>query len=326
MDGNSGKNLIITEETAEATVNQFFTTMAVNMNLPYSDIDSGVTKNAKVEIENYIPAIILVGYDGFYIYSAELIDDEIKYVFKPKIPYTYEENDMIINFTLDNYVTIYNKSMYVPESSRVYEGYLHNAGTYESDREDYDGYTREQLLQSTNNLSLIIDKFDIYNFPAFLKGADITNDYKFDEKGNMIADASDFHKKRRETIVNLITQALTEEVNEHNRYATMLGVEYVFSIPEISKDEWINSIDDVSILAFIQGIPIGIDEYYNNYALGGTRIVRAKDIYVAKVDGIMCYHKETCEHVQDFGNVEEILLSKEEAAEKGYYWCKDCQP
>ena len=81
MDGNSGKNLIITEETAEATVNQFFTTMAVNMNLPYSDIDSGVTKNAKVEIENYIPAIILVGYDGFYIYSAELIDDEIKYVF-----------------------------------------------------------------------------------------------------------------------------------------------------------------------------------------------------------------------------------------------------
>lgn len=325
VGGSSGKNLNITEETLYAVANQFFTTMAVNMNLPYSDLDSAVTKNAKAEVENYIPAIILVGYDGFYIYSAELVGDEIKYVFKPKIPYTYEEGNMIINFTLDNYVTIYNKSPIVSENIRIYEGYLYDAGTY--DPTEYDGYTREQLVNATTNLSLIIDKLDIYTFPSFLKDAEVTKDYEFDEKGNMIEEAGEFHKKRRETIVNLITQALNEEMNEHNRYATMLGIEYYFSIPEISKDQWINSVDDVSVLAFVQGIPIGIDEHYNNFALGGTRIVRAKDIYGGK-DGN--YHRETCTYIdyKNIGdvNIEEFLLSKEEGAKKGYTWCPICKP
>ena len=325
VGGPNGKHLIVTEEVLDAVANQFFTTMAVNMNLPYSDIDSDVTKNAKAEVENYIPALILVGYDGFYIYSAELIGDEIKYVFKPKIPYAYEENNMIINFTLDNYVTIYNMNQHVPEDLRVYKGYLHDAGSYDATK--YAGYTKEQLVQATDNLSIIIDKFNTYTFPDFLKSTDVTKDYKFDDKGNMIAEAGEFHQKRRETIVSLITQALNDEMNEHNRYATMLGVEYYFSIPEISKDQWINSIDDVSVLAFVQGIPIGIDEHYNNFALGGTRIVRAKNIYGGN-DGK--YHKETCSYI-DYANVgdaniKEFLISREEGAEKGYTWCEICQP
>ena len=99
--------------------------MAVNMNLPYSDLDSDVTKNAKAEIESYIPAMIIVGYDVFYIYSAELVGNEIKYILKPKIPYTYEEKNMIINFTLDNYVKIYNKNsgLLGGQITRIYEGY-----------------------------------------------------------------------------------------------------------------------------------------------------------------------------------------------------------
>ncbi|MBO5178794.1 MAG: hypothetical protein J6B87_00385 [Clostridia bacterium] len=337
VGGPNGKNLVITEDVANAAINQFFTTMAVNMNLPYSDLDSNVTKNAKVDIESYIPAIIIVGYDGFYIYSAELVGNEIKYILKPKIPYAYEEKNMVINFTLDNYVKIYNKNpgLLSGQTARIYEGYLYdkNSDIYLDDETKYVDYAKNQLIYSTTNLSLILDKFKSdYTFPEFLLADNVSADYKFDEKGNMIkyddgTYASDFHQKRRETIVNLITQALTEEVNEHNHYSTMLGVQYDFSIPEISKEKWINTVDDITILAFIQGVPIGIDQHYNSYALGGTRIVRAQDIY-GGYDGK--YHKETCSLIDYENNgldkVQEILLSKEEAVEKDYFWCEVCQP
>ena len=316
--------------------------MAVNMNLPYSDLDSDVTKNAKAEIESYIPAMIIVGYDGFYIYSAELVGNEIKYILKPKIPYTYEEKNMIINFTLDNYVKIYNKNsgLLGGQITRIYEGYLYDKDSdiFLKDKTTYADYTKNNLIQSTTNLSLILENLKgDYTFPDFLLDEKVSQDYKFDEKGNMLAYkdtdtgeeyfASAFHEKRRETIVNLITQALTEEVNEHNHYSTMLGVQYDFSIPEISKEKWINTIDDITVLAFIQGMPIGINQHYNSYALGGTRIVRAKDIYGGK-DGK--YHRETCSYINYANkgdeNIVEFLLSKEDAVQRDYYWCEICQP
>ena len=194
------------------------------------------------------------------------------------------------------------------------------------------------MIQSTTNLSLILENLKgDYTFPDFLLDEKVSQDYKFDEKGNMLAYkdsdtgeeyfASAFHEKRRETIVNLITQALTEEVNEHNHYSTMLGVQYDFSIPEISKEKWINTIDDITVLAFIQGMPIGINQHYNSYALGGTRIVRAKDIYGGK-DGK--YHRETCSYINYANkgdeNIVEFLLSKEDAVQRDYYWCEICQP
>ena len=135
--------------------------MAVNMNLPYSDLDSDVTKNAKAEIESYIPAMIIVGYDGFYIYSAELVGNEIKYILKPKIPYTYEEKNMIINFTLDNYVKIYNKNsgLLGGQITRIYEGYLYDKDSdiFLKDKTTYADYTKNNLIQSTTNLSLILE-------------------------------------------------------------------------------------------------------------------------------------------------------------------------
>lgn len=333
--------MTITEDTAYATINQFFTTMAVNMNLPYSDLDFGVTQNAKTEIERYIPAIIIVGYDGFYIYSAELVGGEINYILKPKIPYAYEENNMVINFTLDNYVTIYNKNG-LPSGmdSRVYQGYLYDEGSYSDPDNLLTSTSLEEITKLTSNLSLMIDRLSknsIFSdtksgFPAFLRADNVSKDYRFDEKGNMLkyddgTYASEFHQIRRETIVNLITEALSEEVNEHNHYSTMLGVQYDFSIPEISKEKWINTVDDITVLAFIQGMPIGIDQHYNSYALGGTRIVRPKELF-GGVDGK--YHKESCSYINYTNDgdakIAEYLLSKEEAVSKDYFWCKYCQP
>ena len=106
-------------------------------------------------------------------------------------------------------------------------------------------------------------------------------DYEFDRNMNVInADkVSEFHIRRRNAIINTIVSVMREEFNEHNYYAKSLGITYDFNIPNISKDQWNNTIDDVSVLAFLQGMPMGVDSYYNNYSLGGAKIVLKGKIY-----------------------------------------------
>lgn len=352
-----GKNINITEGLATEAIKQFFTTMAVNFNLPYNN-------NAIVDLQSYIPAVLIIGYDGFYIYSAEEINGEIIYTLKPKIPYSYEENGVIINFTLDNYVTMYySGNHYSDVKTRVFSGYLYSEYVNEyKEITDSGDLTQniETLPYVTDNLSLILkcmvdERSTSYdeNIPSFLTtGNEGTNmvpleDYKFDEKGNMIPYidaegkeyyASEFHKKRRETIVGLITAALEDEINEHNSYAAALGVEYKFVLPEISKEEWINTVDDVSVLSFIQGLPIGVDEKYNNYALGGSRIVYTDYIYCVKVtensNTKSYYHRENCEDVieaqkeidENKYELSDIFFNKAQAAKAGYHWCTKCKP
>lgn len=77
-----------------------------------------------------------------------------------------------------------------------------------------------------------------------------------------------------------------------------MGITYDFSIPDIGRDQWNNTIDDVSILSFIQGMPMGYETYYNNYSMGGARIIQAPVFYseTVKENGSEhnIYHKEWC--------------------------------
>ena len=127
----------------------------------------------------------------------------------------------------------------------------------------------------------------------------VNKDYTFDNDKKLIGNASAFHQMRRATIIKTITDVMREEFNEHNEYSKMVGVTYKFNIPDISNDQWNNTIDDVSVLAFMQGMPMGGDVYYNNYSLGGARIVKSQNIFCEIVDtagspydnGIQRYHR-----------------------------------
>ena len=61
---NDGKRIDLNPAICQAAINQFFNTMTVNYNMPYNE-------ESVIYLESYIPVIMLVGYDGFYIYSAE---------------------------------------------------------------------------------------------------------------------------------------------------------------------------------------------------------------------------------------------------------------
>ena len=104
----------------EASVNTFFTSVANNFKM------SGSSKDA---IKEYIPAIVYTLYDGYYIYTpfTNTLGDDIQVIsdstyqngertfgLKPYIYYSREykidsENDFIITYSLDNYITIQGK-------------------------------------------------------------------------------------------------------------------------------------------------------------------------------------------------------------------------
>ena len=379
-----GKKMSITDGVAEATVDRFFNTLSVNFNLPM-DRDT-----SEAYFDRYIPAIIIVGYDGLYVYSCENVNGEYKFTFKPKIPYTetieYKTGEYcIINYTLDNYVKLYFPNITFGESyytnmlpadnstgmgTHQIDGYV--GVDIDSDQDgipdflenfndinasggekptldpfnirpnvmrsgkDLDKYVQDNLSTMYNEVELsyylfemagngIIDgekiRFLIDEGPngvvskhrhgtnlsehpslaSFysdntdkddqakilgLSFSPVNIDYQFDDNGKIISDASPFHIRRREVIINTIVSVMREEFNEHNSYAKTLGITYNFNIPNIGRDEWNNTIDDVTVVAFMQGMPVGTDSYYNNYSLGAARMVLKKNIFGEIVYGV----------------------------------------
>ena len=81
-----GKTLDVTPAIAKEGIKSFFKTLAVNNTLPFT-ADENYAENY---FSPYIPAIVIVAYDGFYIYSVDDDGGEYKYVLSPKIPYAYE--------------------------------------------------------------------------------------------------------------------------------------------------------------------------------------------------------------------------------------------
>ena len=341
-----GKTLDVTPAIAKEGIKSFFNTLAVNNTLPFT-ADENYAENY---FSPYIPAIVVVAYDGFYIYSVEDDGGEYKYVLSPKIPYAYEEDGYIINFTLGNAIKLYAKN------GVLYEGEFKNAHINDTEViDEYDiyenilgGSTLTKLPQLTTNMSLIVyaltqnTYFD--DLPDFLKSSNANvsmlqdyDDKHSDDGSNTPLDYSDdvseFNIKRRSVIINTIVEVLNDKINNHNRYADMMGVTYDFYLPEIDDAEWINAVDDVSIMAFMQGLPTGTDTYYNSYALGASRIVEATYIYGT---GDKKYHTSRCQLLngqfdadgfpKDGGLVKEMFLNKIDAAKGGYNPCMVCKP
>lgn len=216
----------------------------------------------------YIPAIVIIEYDGYSIYAVdESLDSsgvpEISHRWRPKKPYVYsDQSGNSIAFTLDGALTAYESS-----TDQWHRG-------------------RQNELQSVTSIPL-------------LQRADL------------------FEQVRRSTIVHSIEDDLAGYINRHNEYASRLGVNYLFTLPLLSQEDWNNSLNDVGVVVFLQGIPVG-DRYYNNYAFGGGRLVQNRPWLggVHEMTGLKYHYRDTC--ALGYRN-EEIFANRRDAAAKGYY-------
>lgn len=145
----------------EASANTFFTSIASNFNM------EGYNKDV---LKDYVPALVYTMYDGYYIYSPytntlsnnEQKDDatysngEKIYGLKPYVYYScrYKKSDIdvVITYTLDNYITIQGKV----NGESVYKyGYLLDNIIVNGDSVAYrqisiDEEVTEEFVDSTN--------------------------------------------------------------------------------------------------------------------------------------------------------------------------------
>lgn len=71
-----------------------------------------------------------------------------------------------------------------------------------------------------------------------------------------------FAKHKKDVIINTVEANLaqaTEQAQQNN-------VDYEYRLPIISYNEWEQALENISIIAYMQGIPLGL-KYYNSYAI-----------------------------------------------------------
>lgn len=106
-----GQTIDVTPAIAKEGIKVFFESFSVNNTLPFVEDE----KFAESYFSPYIPAIVVIAYDGFYVYSIEkTASGTYEYVLSPKIPYAYAETTSngtyYINFSLRKlYKTIYSR-------------------------------------------------------------------------------------------------------------------------------------------------------------------------------------------------------------------------
>ncbi|MCX7772808.1 MAG: hypothetical protein N2376_06825 [Clostridia bacterium] len=143
---------------------------------------------------------------------------------------------------------------------------------------------------------------------------------------NVISDEALFEQIRRRTIVEALKKDINYAINKHNDIARRFGISYYFTLPTIENEDWYKTIDDVGLLVFFQGMPIGItNERINNFSLGGARVVKLSKYFGQEdpLTHIKYYHKQGCPQLL---SQDTAFDSRANSAKNGYFPCRICNP
>lgn len=156
----------------EASANAFYNALEAGF---------GLEGYSKEDLKMYVPALVYTMYDGYYIYSPytnvadisgedgleiDLDSKEIDYGFKPYVYYSCRyvngDIDVIINYSLDNYITVQGT---IGENAVYKSGYLltiasspSREGVYYNESEDKCYYSGIEIQEESNLADYLLDK------------------------------------------------------------------------------------------------------------------------------------------------------------------------
>lgn len=122
----------------------------------------------------------------------------------------------------------------------------------------------------------------------------IANYLKISEENNPDNYSSEFNEHRRQVIKNSITTNLQATL------ANYKGNIDEFQMPELEETEWDKIINNVSLISFMQGLPLK-NKYYRGYSVvtntQSREFVNPNEIYIINRNK---YHKITCKDSQNW--------------------------
>lgn len=252
-------------------------------------------------IKSHIPAVAVVDYNGVYIYSIDNYVDSVSgsdytdYVLKPKRYFTYSYAIVSGEVVEIDDVTAYSDAITVIFTM---DDYIMVVG----DNAVLTGF----YLEDDNNNQVL------YNSNSAMRDKVIQH----------------LRIKRSQVISEIVSREMSFAVNNHNLYS---DVDYEFTFPTIALSAWEEMVDNVGIIAFLQGINIGNTQLdYVAHGISGLKV--SKRYVVSKAtDGISSldyfhYTNECSVYKSSNKSFTGYYMNKVDAATDGYYPCPVCNP
>jgi len=164
----------------DAAMNRFLETVYINFG-----VDDKVGQDS---LKANLPVQMVVGYDGLHIHTWDNVFNsdtgtkETKEIWMPKIPYSYYDkvSNITLNFTLDDYVYVYNNTNAAKDEGRREKLALKYPVELFTSAATFDNIRRQSIIQliqkqlefftnRANYLSKVFGQGYIYNIPMISK-------------------------------------------------------------------------------------------------------------------------------------------------------------
>ena len=163
------------------------------------------------------------------------------------------------------------------------------------------------------------------------EGSETLLDFKVTKSNDPEKETSAIVQRKREVIKDSINKNLNQAISNYGR-----NTKGQFKLPVLTESDWDQMLKNVSLITFVQGIPIGVKSY-NNYAIATSTMNKAfvepSEIYYTTSDNDKeidrYYHRVFCKQTKDvdytgYRGVEFVLqefkITKENSA---FYYLHD---
>lgn len=347
--GYSGTSDNIISVNAQVGVDTFLNSLYNNFGIKGND----TTENY---LQYFIPAIAIIDYNGVQVSSIEEFTENgqnvIKHVLKPKKYYSY-------TYYLCATPGDVSKLTYTEDYETAVKNGLHSTHIVEFTMDDYITH-RGYVSKNTGDIDEIgVSSFyisDSKNNSKLVANVDSNASLLQREKDVLPKIISNLQNKRKSVIINSIQDEMEYATNNNNSYASQAGIRYNFVFPTLEEGEMESQIQNVGIMALVQGISIG-NRYLNVRAYSTSKLTEITRYYLSipNTDGIdktkynlNLYHKDkNCPEYRAFASNKEnvnitpsFLFTKQQAASvkavlkkdntyiqlEGFYPCPVCNP
>ena len=134
-----------------------------------------------------------------------------------------------------------------------------------------------------------------------------------------------FINEKKEVIIAILSDQMEFYINAHSESANQVNqVQYQFTLPTITGEDWARLIDAPTLISFLQGVQTPYDNsFLNIYALAGSEVEKNIFYYISEDStGVKYYHRSGCSRLADADKRQ--VYSMKQAAKHGAYPCQEC--
>lgn len=123
---------------------------------------------------------------------------------------------------------------------------------------------------------------------------DVNDVFRINNDNDPEVESSIFNEHRMDVIISSIESNLMSIIANFNIHQNS---GYEFALPVLTEEDWYNITNNITVVSFMQGMPIGNFKYYSNYSV----VINTKNKEFVSRDAILVRSRETGNRSSDLG-------------------------